>query len=103
MEVKVGLFKDGSPRLLTFHWSSCKPAMMSAGTKVASRPMLGRKPKDKSVLIEPTAVPEEPVAESQQKPVESSASNQNQSGGNFQTTLTSRPKRNTRNPNPLYT
>ena len=103
VELKVGLFKDGSPRLLTFHWSSCKPAMMSAGTKVASRPMLGRKPKDKSVLIEPTAVPEEPVAESQQKPVESSASNQNQSGGNFQTTVTSRPKRNTRNPNPLYT
>ena len=52
VEVKLGVFKDNRPRLLTFHWSSCKVANMRDGSKPASRPKLGRPPKT-SVPVEP--------------------------------------------------
>ena len=45
VEVKIGLFKDGRPRLLTFHWSSCQVANLRDGAEAASRPALGRRPK----------------------------------------------------------
>ena len=44
VELKVGLFKDGTPRLLKLHWSSCKIAHLRDGAQAASRPMLGRRP-----------------------------------------------------------
>ena len=45
VELKIGLFKDGRPRLLTFHWSACQVANLRDGAEAASRPALGRKPK----------------------------------------------------------
>ena len=45
IEVRIGSFKDGRPRLLKFHWSSCKIAHLREGSAVASRPALGRKPR----------------------------------------------------------
>ena len=44
IEVKVGMFKSGEPRLLKFHWSACKIAHLRDGAKAESRPALGRKP-----------------------------------------------------------
>ena len=48
IEVKIGMFKDNRPRLLTFHWSNCKIANMREGAPAASRPKLGR-PKNTSI------------------------------------------------------
>ena len=48
VEVKVGLFKDGSLRTNTYHWSSCKVAHMRSGAPEASRPALGRPTKSTS-------------------------------------------------------
>ena len=48
VQVRVGSFVDGRPRLSTFHWSSCKVAHVRPDTVEASRPNIGRKPKDKS-------------------------------------------------------
>ena len=50
VQVRVGSFANGDPRLVTFHWSSCKPAHMRQDAPEGSRPNLGRRP-------EPTAVP----------------------------------------------
>ena len=44
VQVRVGSFANGSPRLLTFHWSSCKIAQMREGAAEGSRENLGRKP-----------------------------------------------------------
>ena len=44
MQVRVGSFADGSPRLLTFNWSSCKPAKLREDAKEGSRPNVGRRP-----------------------------------------------------------
>ena len=45
IEVELGRKKDGSLRLLTYHWSSAKIAHMREGAKAAERPKLGRPPK----------------------------------------------------------
>ena len=42
--VRVGSFADGQPRLLTFNWSSCKPARLREGAKESSRRNVGRRP-----------------------------------------------------------
>ena len=42
--VRVGSFADGQPRLLTYNWSSCKPAKLREGAAEASRPNVGRRP-----------------------------------------------------------
>ena len=51
VEVKIGSFKDGRPRLLKFHWPSCKIAHLREGSAAASRPALGRKPKSSSMDV----------------------------------------------------
>ena len=48
VEVKIGVFKSGETHTLTFHWSLCKPAFMREDATEGSRPMLGRKPKDRT-------------------------------------------------------
>ena len=45
VEVKIGAYKHGEPRSLTYHWTSCKPAHMREGAAEGRRPMLGRKPR----------------------------------------------------------
>ena len=46
--VKVGVTKEGEDRVLTYHWTSCKPAFLREGAEEGSRPMRGRKPKQSS-------------------------------------------------------
>ena len=43
VQVRVGSYATGEPRLLTYHWSWCKPAHMREGADVGSRPKLGRR------------------------------------------------------------
>ena len=42
VQVKVGAYANGEPRLLTFHWSSAKVAHLREGATAGSRPKLGR-------------------------------------------------------------
>ena len=44
VEIQVGSFADGAPRLLTVHWSLCKVAHMREGAEAASRAPRGRPP-----------------------------------------------------------
>ena len=44
LTVKIGSFKDGSPRLQTYNWSSAKVAHLREGAQLGSRPALGRPP-----------------------------------------------------------
>ena len=44
VEVKVGVFADGRPRLSTYHWWMCKIAHLRDDFIEASRPNLGRRP-----------------------------------------------------------
>ena len=48
VEVQVGVKKDGEPRTLILHWTSCKPAHLRDGASEGCRPMLGRRPKNTS-------------------------------------------------------
>ena len=50
VELKIGLFKDGRPRLLTYNWQQCKVAHLREGAKIGQRPMLGRKPTLKKIV-----------------------------------------------------
>ena len=45
VEVRIGSYASGVPRLQTYNWESCKIAHLRADAKSASRPNLGRKPK----------------------------------------------------------
>ena len=42
VRIKVGTFKSGEVRDLTYHWSSCKVAHLREGQQSAERPKLGR-------------------------------------------------------------
>ena len=44
IEVKLGLFKNGTLRTQIYHWHSCKVAAMRDGDHEAERPKLGRPP-----------------------------------------------------------
>ena len=49
IEVRVGSFADGTPRLVTFNWQSCKPAHMRENASESSRPNIGRRPNPPTV------------------------------------------------------
>ena len=115
VELKIGMFKDNRPRLLTFHWSTCKVANLRDGAQSASRPALGRK---KRKLLEKVAktsitnvstdstddsikIPQPPT----QNP--SDRFQTEEAAGNKQTKVDSgkiqtRPVRTSRNPSPKY-
>ena len=44
VQVRVGSYADGTPRLVTFNWQSCKPAHMRTNAQEGSRPNIGRRP-----------------------------------------------------------
>ena len=100
IQVRVGSFVNGLPRLLTYNWSSCKVAHMRSEAEEGSRPNLGRKrllpepPQNK--LTDKEDLPAQPVVESKQ-PVETSSEEPAQ----IQTEV--RQKRKTRNQAPKYT
>ena len=95
IQVKVGINKmSNTPRLLTFHWSSCKVAHMREGASTMTRPDRGRKP---------TESPEPPVLPTQITNVDTTEEDavekvNNQQGAKIQT----RPNRTSRNPTPKY-
>ena len=61
VEVRVGSHADGSPRLLKFHWSSCKIAHMSENDPEGSRANIGRKPRPDPPTPESLLTSKQPV------------------------------------------
>ena len=112
--VKVGVTKDGVPRTLLFHWSSCKVANMRQDQPEARRPMLGRKPRSVSTdapdateaQIEPDG--SSPATGFETTPLQDAAVNNSNVAPNsdsqqiIQTSPRRFPTRSTRNSNPAY-
>ena len=42
IQVQVGVYTSGTPRLITAHWNNCKPAVLKPGAPTATRTTLGR-------------------------------------------------------------
>ena len=129
--VRVGSFVDGTPRLLTYNWSSCKPAHLREDAVEGSRPNIGRRPNPSTSDVTTTnkqhsasgtisATPEtsghETSSEEYQHPSLLPAERRNfETYWNHQTpplaetqpalpapASSARPIRTTRNPNPRY-
>ena len=115
--VKIGMFANGEPRLLTLHWSSCKVAHMREGAESGSRPNLGRRPGQASTSSPShSSIHTEPDQEFPNPPhdavkqvfapnnnnKDAVGSNRSNDGAKIQTRQT-RSSRSTRNPNPIYT
>ena len=114
VEVRIGSYVTGEPRLATYHWSSCKVAHMRESASEGSRPKLGRPSKTsassaESAELDPKPPPSSTAddelihASGQNKPVvvsPSASSKQSTSTAKIQTS--SRPVRSSRNPNPHY-
>ena len=118
VQVRVGSYANGEARLLTYHWSACKPAHMREGALPGQRPRLGRPSKPEaflqSTVPEPTAT--RPVASPSQNKLMGDAQIQTNSlpspegvpevttnqPAKIQTSNSDRPVRSSRNPNPRY-
>ena len=48
VQVRIGSFVSGEPRLQTYNWAQCKVAHMREGAPDGQRPRLGRKPASKN-------------------------------------------------------
>ena len=71
IQVRLGSYANGEPRLATYHWHSCKPAYVRPDFVEGSRPKLGRRPN-------PTTT-ESQLANKQTLPDESAVANASQS------------------------
>ena len=109
VEVRVGSYADGSPRLQVFNWSLCKIAHMRPDAEEASRPKLGRRP-DPQAPQNKLSKPSTNLADANMADSDATGFEKEESGGakiqNGQPATshasTSRPTRSTRNPNPQY-
>ena len=115
VQVRVGSYANGEPRLLIYHWSSCRVAHMREEATEGTRPRLGRKP---ALKEEAQKVPDPPVSPRSHPPSASSTlSETNKKEGakiqtvpspptheneNLQSTSSGRTVRSTRNAHPRY-
>ena len=110
VEVRLGSYVDGSPRLQVYSWNSCKVAQMRPDTQEGSRPKLGRPPTKSSegrLSITPHTssddrVPEPTGSNSKMADNSSVQCDQNKQNSPAKIQTSSRPVRSTRNANPLY-
>ena len=111
IEVRIGSFANGNPRLQVYNWNTCRVAHLREGAEVGQRPQLGRPPKVPQPLpsIQPdTTVPDdvpeptEPENDATESPVVKSKQNTRGKIQNDETASNSRPVRATRNPHPNY-
>ena len=105
VQVRVGSYVSGLPRLLTVHWSLCKVAKMRDDATEASRPNIGRKPaakSSKSVQDSDLTTNEENLG-SKQTSEETIDIRPVDDGGKIQNEQRQRPVRSTRNSSPCYT
>ena len=126
IQVRIGSFADGTPRLQEYNWNSCKIAHLREGAQPSERPRLGRPPASAQPQSSNTTEPHFPLLlESQQMPTNNRQIQNDQSGdgqaaippplspeaepsvSNLPVPATSnqnnaRPVRSTRNPSPQY-
>ena len=100
VEVRVGSFASGAPRLQVYNWSSCKVAHLRQGQPEGSRPALGRKPGPKPTP--PTKLPLTSNAETIGQHVNKPERGNIQTPSTDVTPVAARPCRSTRNQNPRY-
>ena len=98
--VKIGSHVDGTPRVLTMNWNSCKIAHLRDDAKSGSRPSLGRPARPPPSTVDTQLNPEPPSIDDAVKPVVTRPADDNkQTRGKIQM---SRQVRSTRNPSPAY-
>ena len=121
VEVKLGVFKDGRPRLLNLHWSSCKIANLRDDAEIGQRPMLGRRRKcphqavshtltdEESSAVQPAPTnPVSPVQRGSESDKRNQLASSEEAGRVGKQTdsaakiQTSKPTRSSRNPRPTY-
>ena len=105
--VKLGLFKDSRVRSQTYHWSSCKPAVMREGALEGQRPQLGRrklptKPSEDSHKTD-TNDKDDFVFPENPPPIPVNPTGDAERGFSNTDNTSSRPVRSTRNKQPKYT
>ena len=97
VEVRIGSYVNGTPRLQVYNWSSCKIAHLRPEATEGSRPRLGRPAT--TAVSNSSPAPNAP-------PVESSPTEENKQTSELpakiQTSETARAFRSTRNPKPQY-
>ena len=107
LQVRVGSFVSGEPRLLTLHWSMCKPAHMRQDAEESSRPSRGRPrkspdptvPDDSQTTTDVESDVNNAAGEKLSQPVDEPAKIQTPQS---QQQKLRRQFRSTRNPNPTY-
>ena len=98
--VKIGSHVDGTPRVLSMNWNSCKIAHLRDDAKSGSRPSLGRPARPPPSTVDNQLNPEPPSIDDAVKPVVTRPADDNkQTRGKIQM---SRQVRSTRNPSPAY-
>ena len=99
VEVRLGSYANGNPRLAVFHWSSCKIAHMREGAEAGERPKLGRPPKNP----DSNPSPDTPPFPSDVTPTLTETVNKPSAILDEPAKIqTGRPVRATRNPSPKY-
>ena len=126
VQLRIGSYANGTPRLQTYSWQSCKIAHLRPDQPEASRPALGRKPKSSSKGAPSSTTTTSKTSRSSSSEA-SSSSHQDTLSGNrphpgylqkgplitnkmfddadwpsILNIKSSRPARSTRNPNPQY-
>ena len=106
VEVQIGVYRDGEPRTLTYHWTSCKPAHMREGATEGCRPMLGRRPKavsgPDSTVDQVNKLRGSPVTVHAGSPPILTSQDPPNSNEQISPVVSNRPVRSTRNSNPNY-
>ena len=104
VQVRIGSYVSGEPRLATYNWRSCKVAHLRENFLEGSRPSLGRKKSRPEPPIEETQ-----LTENVNKPAGRvvDAERKEEKGAKIQKsstppTVSTRPVRASRNPNPYY-
>ena len=111
VQVRIGSFVNGEPRLQTYSWQSCKIAHLRSDAQEGSRPKLGRRPNTSVKESTPSETPGHPVPSEQPSDTAPDSSNNSSVPSSEPSTNSSvpspnpssRPVRSTRNPCPQYT
>ena len=107
VQVRIGSYINGEPRLAVYNWNSCKIAHLRDGFVEGSRPMLGRKPNPRpdppvSTSLLSSEESESKMADEAVMPVDEEVNKHQRAKIQIPSTVINRPIRSTRNQNPSY-
>ena len=102
IEVKIGAYASGEPRLSVYNWSSCKIANLRDDFVEGARPKLGRKPAQPSASSKQTQLTVDAELLTEEKGKNERGKIQTGNSTHADPSAPSRPIRSTRNRNPRY-